>query len=98
MITELAADILARIKTVPTLEESTSLSIGGRSGDPGLVKIPLPACWITFAKDESDEQSYTHGPSSGVVSANLMMMTFAAPFRSAALNNRPASRGMRSVL
>jgi hypothetical protein len=50
VIAECAASLLALVKTVPALADKTSLSIGGRSADPGLVKIPLPAAWITSGK------------------------------------------------
>ena len=78
MIAECAADLLSKVKTVPALATSAALSIGGRSADPGLVKIPLPASWVTLSKDASDEQSYEHGPPSGFVSdAGLLLATFA---------------------
>ncbi len=77
MIAECAADLLAKVQTVAALVDRTSLSIGGRSADPGLVKVPLPAAWITFGKEESDEQSYERGDPSGVVhEAQLMIATF----------------------
>jgi hypothetical protein len=77
VIAECAASLLALVKTVPALADKTSLSIGGRSADPGLVKIPLPAAWITFGKEESDQASYERGDPSGMVmEAQLMMATF----------------------
>lgn len=76
MIAECAADLLAKVRTVPALAGSASLSIGGKSSDPGLVKIPLPAAWVTLKTEISDEQSYEHGPSSGHVGPALMMATF----------------------
>lgn len=77
MIAECAADLLARVKSIAALADRTSLTIGGRSADPGLVKIPLPAAWVTFGKDISDEQSYEHGPASGLVlEAPLMLSTW----------------------
>ncbi len=75
MIAECAADLLARVKTVSALADKTSLSIGGRSVDPGLVKIPLPAAWVTFGKDISDEQSYEHGDPSGFIRENPLMLS-----------------------
>ena len=79
MIAALAADLLAKFRTVPALENSASLSIGGRSSDPGLVKVPLPVAWLTFSRDASDEQSYEHGPASGMIhAAPLMIATFSA--------------------
>ena len=77
MIAECAADLLSKVKTVPALATSAALSIGGRSADPGLVKIPLPASWVTLSKDASDEQSYEHGPPSGVITVNELLATFA---------------------
>jgi hypothetical protein len=77
MIAELARDLLARVRSVPSLEESTSLTLGGKKEDPALLKCPVPAAWVKFASDASDEQSYEHGPASGFISeAQLMMAGF----------------------
>lgn len=75
MIAELAADILAKVQTVSTLETQTGLSIGGRSADPGLLQIPLPAVWITLKADIVDQRDYTHGPESGVITPSQAMMS-----------------------
>ena len=64
MMDELAADILALVQGVIP---QSSLTLGGRSDDPVLAKIPLPAAWVQHVKDIPDEQSYTHGPATGVV-------------------------------
>jgi hypothetical protein len=77
VIAECAADLLARVKSIASLTDRTSLSIGGRSADPGLVKVPLPAAWVTFGKDESDEHDYNHGDTSGFIrEAPLMLSTW----------------------
>jgi hypothetical protein len=77
VIAEAAADILAKVRTVSGLEINTSLTVGAKSGDPGLVKIPLPAAWIVFGKEINDDQSYTHGPAHGVISAQPTLALFA---------------------
>ena len=82
MIAECAADILAKVKTVPEFTTATGvmvgLSIGGRSNDPGMLKIPLPAAWVSLKSDQTDEQEYTHGPSSGFIpNPQMMMATYA---------------------
>ncbi|MDE2455663.1 MAG: hypothetical protein KGL43_18910 [Burkholderiales bacterium] len=78
MIAECITDLLAKIRTVGALATATALTIGGRSTDPGLVKVPLPAAWVTFARDMSDEPSYDHGPRSGMVhQAPVVIGTFA---------------------
>lgn len=77
MISECAADLLAKVKTVPALAISAALSLGGKSADPGLLKIPLPAAWVMLTKDASDEPSYEHGPDSGVIHAGpVLLATF----------------------
>lgn len=77
MIAECAADLLAKVRTVSALASAASLSIGGRSADPGLIKIPLPAAWVTLGKDASDERDFEHGPASGFIpEAPLMIATF----------------------
>lgn len=78
MIAECAADLLAKVMSVPTLTASASLTLGGRSNDPGLVKIPLPAAWLALAKDASDEVAYSNGPASGLIHpAPVLIGTFA---------------------
>jgi hypothetical protein len=77
VIAQLAADLLAKVQTVPALALSAGLSLGGRSADPGLLKVPVPAAWITFKQDGSDQQSYEHGNPSGFeTDSPLMMMTW----------------------
>lgn len=78
MIAEHAADLLAKIRSVAALADRTSMTVGGRSSDPGMVKIPLPACWLTFGREDNDEQSFERGPSSGVISTCTVMGTYAA--------------------
>jgi hypothetical protein len=63
VIAECAADLVARIETVPSLANSTGISLGGRGADPGLVNIPLPACWVTFSHHQVDESPYGPGSS-----------------------------------
>ena len=77
MIAEHAADLLAKIRTVTALASATSMTIGGRSSDPGMVKIPLPACWLTFARDDNDVQSYERGEPSGLVGPCTVLGTYA---------------------
>lgn len=80
MISECAADILAKVQAVAGIAAGSgaALSLGGRSADPGLLKVPLPAAWVTLREDETAERDYTHGHESGVViRAQPMMLTFA---------------------
>jgi hypothetical protein len=74
VIAEMAVDLLAKVQSVPSLETSASLSIGGRSTDPGLLKVPLPAAWVSLKTDQTDEQDYTHGPGSGLILPSQRMM------------------------
>lgn len=74
MLAALMADIKAKVETVTVLAQATSLSIGGRSVDPGLLLIPLPAAWIVFKNDQVDEEQYQHGPSSGLVPRSQVVM------------------------
>lgn len=74
MIAGLAADIVAKVKTVTALAASTALSIGGRTNDPGLLKIPLPAAWVVLKADGTDEANLSHGPNSGLIPPSQEMM------------------------
>lgn len=78
MIAEIAADLVGKVRSVTAISTRSGLSLGGRSGDPGLLKIPLPAAWVTMKGDQVDERDYTHGPESGLVSKwQPMMATYA---------------------
>jgi hypothetical protein len=76
VIAELLLDLLARVKTVPALSGSSSLTLGGKVDDATLQKILLPAAWVRFPKEVPDEQSYTHGSASGVVHEAQPMLAF----------------------
>lgn len=65
MIAENAADLVARVTSVPALANSAGLALGGRGADPALTKIPLPAAWIMFGKDQVDESPYGSSQSGG---------------------------------
>jgi hypothetical protein len=73
VIAELLLDLLARVKTVPALSGSSSLTLGGKVDDATLQKILLPAAWVRFPKDIPDERSFTHGPESGYISKSQAM-------------------------
>ena len=45
-------DLLARIRTIPELENSCGMTVGGRADDPGMTNVPLPAAWIMHARDD----------------------------------------------
>jgi hypothetical protein len=65
MIADIAADLVERVTSVPALANSSGLAIGGRGADPALTKIPLPAAWIMFGKDQVDESPYGSSQSGG---------------------------------
>ena len=65
MIAENAADLVARVKSIPALTNSAGLAIGGKAGDPSLLKIPPPVAWILFGGDQADEEPYTASSRTG---------------------------------
>lgn len=77
MIAECAADLLARVQGVSALAERSSISLGGHSIDPGLLKIPLPAAWVMYGGDQPDEAPYgTSGQGGyGLVPAAQVMLS-----------------------
>lgn len=78
MISELAADLVAKVETIAALTSRTGLAIGGRVNDPGLLKIPLPAAWIVLKQDAIEEPGYTHESDGGLVSpSERVLATFA---------------------
>ncbi|MDE2097773.1 MAG: hypothetical protein KGL39_11030 [Patescibacteria group bacterium] len=46
MIAECANQLFTLISAVPGLTTSTGMTVGGKSPDPGMTKIPLPAAWV----------------------------------------------------
>jgi hypothetical protein len=74
VIAELATDLLTKVRSVDALALYTSLTLGGKKDDPGLLKCPLPAAWVKFGKDGSDERDRNYGPESGLVSEAQLMM------------------------
>ena len=79
MIAENAADLLARVKSIEALTNAAGLAIGGRAGDPSLLKIPPPAAWILFGGDQADEEPHTAGARGGpgmVPSVQIIMAIF----------------------
>lgn len=78
MIAECAADLLAKVKSVDAdLATRTSLTLGGKSQDPMLLQIGLPACWVQIRSEEIDSSSeHTYSPDSGFISEaqNMLML------------------------
>ena len=48
MITELAEDLINKIKTVPSLQNRVGAAVGGTENDPTLAQAPLPYSWIIY--------------------------------------------------
>jgi len=46
MIAECAKDLYTKVQSISALATSAGLAVGGREGDPGMTKVPLPAAWI----------------------------------------------------
>ncbi len=73
----MAADLLAKVRSITALALRTSLTLGGRTIDPGLVNVALPAAWVTHTASKPDQRDYTHGPESGFISASMQMAEWA---------------------
>jgi hypothetical protein len=65
MISENAADLVARVTSVTEFGGRAGLAIGGRGSDPELKTIPLPAAWVMFGSDQVDEAPYGSSQSGG---------------------------------
>lgn len=78
MISENARDLVNRITTLPALEASTGLALGGKGTDPGMLKVPLPAAWVMFTTDDAAEAPFGNsGYQPGLVSeSQVMSLTF----------------------
>jgi hypothetical protein len=79
VIAELASDLLTKVQSVAGWSTTPALSIGGKSGDPGLIKIPIPAAWVRLHQDMPDipGDRYERGADSGLVTVNQVMGVFA---------------------
>lgn len=65
MISELANDLLVKVRSVPTLAGSTSFAIGGKAADPALKTIPLPFSRLLFMNVFVAEDPMTTGTTRG---------------------------------
>lgn len=76
MISEIATDLLVKVRSVPTLAGSTSFAIGGKATDPALKEIPLPACRLLLMNMYVSEDPMTTGSSrgSGIVPKTEMVL------------------------
>lgn len=61
MIAENLLDLITKVTSIEALATSSGLALGGKGSDPGLQKLPLPAAWIMYAKDDVDEDPIGHG-------------------------------------
>ena len=74
MIDLCAADLYTKIQAIPAIASATGLAVGGKTPDPGLTKMPLPAAWILF-----DGATSTLDPNSRLPSTNLpAVLSYAA--------------------
>jgi hypothetical protein len=71
MITENLTHLVSLVTSVPSLSASAGLAVGGKGSDPGMIKIPLPAAWVMYTKDDVDEPPYgkTNSDQPGIVGA-----------------------------
>ena len=53
MIAECAQDLFTKVQAITALASSTGLTVGGKSPDPGMTKVPLPAAWILADEGET---------------------------------------------
>ncbi len=66
MIDLCASDLYTKVQVIPAIASATGLAVGGKTPDPGLSKMPLPAAWILFESATS-----TVDPSTPLPSTNL---------------------------
>lgn len=76
MIAELATDLLAKVQSIGALVDSSSLTLGGRAADPGMLKLSPPFAWVSMRGDAEDEPSLSNvsGPSSGMVPTSQLLL------------------------
>lgn len=75
MIAENLQDLISKVVSVPAFTASASLVLGGKGTDPGMLKVPLPAAWIMYSKDDADEPPFGHSSSGhGMVPATQVLL------------------------
>jgi hypothetical protein len=81
MISEIANDLLTRVRTISDLSGTTSFAIGGKAADPSLKEISLPACRLILIQDYVDEDPMTRSSHLGpevVPKVQQILFTFSA--------------------
>jgi hypothetical protein len=76
LIAELGADLVGKVQGIPSLTNSSSLTLGGRAADPGMLKMQTPCAWVSMKGDAEDEaaMSAVSGPRSGLVAVSQVML------------------------
>jgi hypothetical protein len=78
VISEHARDLRDKIIAVGGWQTTPGLALGGKSLDPGLIKLPIPAAWVVFDEDDPDmpEDNRERGAVSGLVTVNQIQARF----------------------
>ena len=61
MISDIAADLVTKIKGVAALGNRVGLSVGGRDIDPLLDNLPRPANWVLYTGTRNLDGEATSG-------------------------------------
>lgn len=56
MISDIAEDLITKIKTVTVLNNRVGLAVGGKVVDPLMEKVPKPAVWVIYMGDEAQTE------------------------------------------
>lgn len=80
MISELATDLLNKIKALPsgklgTTTKRIGLAVGATSIDPFMEKVTLPAAWAVFVGDQSNNTTQ-QGQCGEMITANFVVKVF----------------------
>lgn len=74
MIADLGADLIAKVQSITSLALSSSLTLGGRATDPGMLKMSVPCAWVSMKGDAEDESSLSALSGSSLVPATQIML------------------------
>lgn len=80
MISELATDLLSKIKALPSGKLGTGpvrigLAVGATAIDPFMEKVTLPAAWVIFTGDQTNSADQ-QGMCGGTVVASFIVKVF----------------------
>lgn len=74
MIADLGSDLVTKVQGIPALLNSSSITLGGKATDPGMLKMAVPCAWVSMKGDNEDESSLSNMAGATLVPATQIML------------------------